>query len=255
MELTAFDIETDDLEEVARLIEQKGFGRLEHLKVARRPIQGFWTLDPFFRALQKQAGNMPLKSLRLVQAEFMEFWEGRPRTLEPISGVHTFVPLFEFTDMTILEIDLLGSVALNDGGLIDLAKAWPCLEILKLCEYTTMPDNATGLTLSGLLPLVGSCINLRELAIRVDALNPITDAAQLRNIVPALKLQHLDVSRSPADDATTISYFIKTIFPNLRTLRDRWNFDGPDWYELDPVEEENRQCWAVIQQELGVRSW
>jgi hypothetical protein len=30
MELTAFDIETDDLEEVARLIEQKGFGRLEH---------------------------------------------------------------------------------------------------------------------------------------------------------------------------------------------------------------------------------
>ena len=116
-----FDIETDDLEEVSRLIEQQGFGRLKHLKVARRPIQSFWALDPFFKMLHKQAGNMPLKSLRLVQTEFIELWEGPPRTLVPISGVRTFVPLFEFPDMSVPEINLLGSVALNDSGLIGLA--------------------------------------------------------------------------------------------------------------------------------------
>ena len=33
MELADFNIETDGLEEAARLIEQKGFGRLEHLTV------------------------------------------------------------------------------------------------------------------------------------------------------------------------------------------------------------------------------
>ena len=106
MELADFNIETDGLEEAARLIEQKGFGRLEHLTGSRRPIKGFWNLDPFFKALQKQARNMPLTSLRLVQAEFVECSEGHPRILEPISGVHNFVPLFEFTDMTVLEINL-----------------------------------------------------------------------------------------------------------------------------------------------------
>ena len=198
---------------------------------------------------------MPLTSLRLVQAEFVECSEGRPRILEPISGVHNFVPLFEFTDMTVLEINLFGSVGLNDSGLIGLAHAWPRLQILKLCEYTTMPDTATGLTLSGLFPLIVSCINLRELIIRVDARNTIPDTAQLRNIVPAFTLQHLDISRSPVNisDAASISYLIKTVSPNLRTLEDGWNIVGPDWHGLEPVEEENFHVWMEIRRQAGGR--
>ena len=259
MELTDFVIQTDDLEEATRLVEQKGFGRLEHLTVCRGSMQGFWTLDPFFKALQKQAGNMPLTSLRLIPGKYAKSDSVHPLGgLVPKSGVHTFVPLFEFTDMTVLEIDMFGSVDLNDSGLIDLANAWPRLEILKLCEYTrTMPDAATGLTIFGLLPLVASCINLRELTIRVDARNAIPDAAQLRNIGPALKLRCLNVSRSPANDSdvTSISYFIKTVFPNLRTLSNRWNIIGPDWHYREPVEEENLHCWEDIQRQSVVRSF
>ena len=115
-----------------------------------------------------------------------------------------------------------------------------------------MLDNAPRLTLSGLLPLIASCINLRELTIRVDTLNTIPDAAQLRNIIPTLKLQELDASRSPANDDTSISSFIQTVFPNLQTLRDKWDLDGPELYELDPVEEANRRCWVDVRQQLGL---
>jgi hypothetical protein len=248
--LVILHFEVRTLDSAYQILECPGFRALQELQISRHPIcDTIWNVDPLISTLRGRAGDIPLTSLKLMQAEYVI-----DHVSSPTSEISTIVPLFAFADITTFEIKLMGIIGLGSNELRALAEAWPRLEVLQLSEYTTAVDDTPIFSFPDLFPLVASCPNLRKLTIRVNALKEIPDAAQMTDMAPGLKLEYFDVSRSPACDPVLVADFIRRLFPNLQKMSNQWGFDGdPHSWSFLPGEEEYFECWVLVEILLGLR--
>ena len=249
-QLIALHFEVDTLESAHQLLECRGFRALQELQISRHPISDtIWNVDPLISTLRGHAGDIPLTSLKLMQAEYLIDHV----SLSP-SEISTVIPLFALADITTIEIKLMGTIGFGSDELQALAQAWLRLEVLQLFEYTTAADDTQIFSFSDLFPVVASCLNLRKLTIHVNALKGIPDAAQMTDMAPGLRLEYFDVSRSPACDPVLVSDFIRRLFPNLQKMNNQWAFDGdPHSWSFQAGEEEYFECWVLVEILLGLR--
>lgn len=246
-----FTIETDSLVAVQNLLKRRGFETLESLKISRRPVARLWELDPFFDILRRWKSGLPLKSLMLVQAEFLG-----SSGFSPVSEIRTFASLVSFTDLRVVEINLNGLVVLDNRELGRLADAWPRLEVLHLSEWSTTFDEIANVTLRGLVALATSCPELNQLTLRLNAVDDIPDATQLTDLVPCFKLEYFNTSKSSIDNPVEVADFLHLVFPNLREVCWSWGCNSPndllgDFLAVDHPEIEYVLGWEEVDELLS----
>ena len=238
-----FGIETDSLVAVQNLLKCRGFETLHYLTILRRPVARLWELDPFFDTLRRWKSGLPLQSLMLAQAEFLDGSD-----FSPVTDLRTFASLVPFTDLRAVEINLNGLVVMDNWELGMLANAWPRLEILHLAEWATSFDEVANVTLRGLVALASSCPQLSQLTLRLNAIVDIPDATELSEVVPCLNLEYFHTSKSLIDNPVDVADFLHLVFPNLQEVCWSWGCDSPDdlLLDLDHPEIECAQGWEEV---------
>ncbi|KAJ7621761.1 hypothetical protein DFH06DRAFT_1341086 [Mycena polygramma] len=128
-------------------------------------------------------------------------------------------PLFCFQNLVNVSLSHTAGVDLDDGIVLNMARAWTCLQSLSLppdMPYRSKPR----VTLEGVYAFAKYCSSLEDLTILFDA-----------TIIPALKvgsrrrtsqhsLESLDVAYSPVGTKLSrLAKFLRTIFPSLVGIR------------------------------------
>ena len=253
--LIELDIKTDDLKTAGQFLLCPGFNALESLRISGRP----GLEDPYclFDTIQARRVRLPLKSLTLWHTRVYEA-NGNPSPrckLEP----KIFTPLFPFTGMTVIDIDLNASVTLDNSSLCMISRAFPRLRILKLLgKLLTGSSDPPKVTLDGLLYLA-SLADLEQLEIQVDAMGiaPVITEWQVMTFGLGWKLKSLGVSRSPVNVLNVMPavQFLHAVFPNLETLDYGYGALDPELEpdDLSPVEGEYMRCWMGIHKVFSER--
>ncbi|KAG2741105.1 hypothetical protein P692DRAFT_20786767 [Suillus brevipes Sb2] len=127
--------------------------------------------------------------------------------------LHTFVPLMRFSGLKEVKIATSCMSLLDDDALGSIVKFWPCLERLYLgcdCFWPIPPK----ITFQGLVTLLSTCPNLKELGLVFDAtkLNLPMAIGEVCNT----NITTFQVGCSPIDQTLQVSTVLSAILPCLR---------------------------------------
>ncbi|KAF7345351.1 hypothetical protein MVEN_01552800 [Mycena venus] len=202
-------------------------------------------------ALLRTCNNPPLTSFEApsivhwnLDQLMLEFMDMEPPVLPPHPG-RFFRPLFDFTRLTVVEIQVPAGYDLDDATVEDMAGAWPNLEEFGLRARSNYEPRCTVLSLQS---FARHCPRLWVLAITLDASavpgpqGPSTDAP----FPPQDKLKCLNVASSRTSDASVaaVAAFISSIFSNLHEIM---TDEGYLWEEDDEVGRQHHQRWKEIE--------
>ncbi|KAJ7020164.1 hypothetical protein C8F04DRAFT_134610 [Mycena alexandri] len=162
-----------------------------------------------YTALSEHCSNA---TLRQVTVKLTPALDERPRV-----GRYSLQPLLYIPNLTSVELSCPNGFDLDDGAVLELARAWPHLEelILRCVETPTAPH----ITLKGIRTLAQHCSALRRLHLSLDA-----------TIVPSLEdgpgrrirqdtLQHLGVEASAIGaPIMPVAKFLSATFSNLTSI-------------------------------------
>lgn len=190
-----------------------------------------WLTHQFLTALVSQPRQSSLMSLTLGCSE--PDTQSRQEDGVDYSLSHnTLQPLTLLHNLRELRIDLEDSISLNDTELVDLARGWPLLQVLKL---GSMDGSSTKrVTLRGLLLLSSTCPKLREVSLSVDCrMVPIKG---VRAGVCSFSLEKTTFRKSPIKDTYLVAAFLLTHFPSITSVK------------LSDQADANAKRWAQVQQ-------
>ncbi|KAJ7627493.1 hypothetical protein FB45DRAFT_1082859 [Roridomyces roridus] len=150
------------------------------------------------------------RHLSVLQARY----RGVPPIFSAVHGVH-IRPLFLFTELRVVRLYPLLAFHLDDSTVNELARAWPRIETLDLGGFSP-PWSGTPscVTLSALLSLAEHCLCLSFINL---PLNASTQAPTPAQRIQQTHLTDLGVQSSPCADVHSISQFLSSVFPLLRT--------------------------------------
>ena len=237
------EIETDDIGAVQLLLQWDGFENLHTLHLNRNNPRMPCNLHNLFAAFSHNNRAIDIKH---VSAADMR------RQLTPIPAVHashTLSPLWTFTNVTTLSIDMNESILLDDYILNSMVSRWPHLQSLQLYDWRdptlTTPSS---ITLNGMLTLA-ECHDLRSLALRVNAYESIPDISMTKCASSGRKLEHFCLCRSPAQRPYALARFFQMIFPNLINLSYGYDRDHTEFASIENIsqlETEYFECWREV---------
>ncbi|KAJ7485909.1 hypothetical protein FB451DRAFT_1083417 [Mycena latifolia] len=235
---------------VARLkvLSEKGRAVAKFLRTwANPPVESFSVqfdhmvaaeyIEELYRCLATHCPHPSLKTICVAgpHAYPRDEWIG-PDSIQSGSLIRH---LFCFTNLVSLWIYPPAGFDLDDDTTIDMARAWPHLEVLSLVP--NHPEFSPRLTLLGLYALAHHCRHLRTVEICLDA-----------SVVPQLpttfdkegSLLQLDVTYSRISSALPVARYLALIFPKLtRILTSQENY---------PVAEKNivHRLWKQVERSL-----
>ncbi|KAJ7746131.1 hypothetical protein DFH07DRAFT_1038550 [Mycena maculata] len=138
-------------------------------------------------------------------------------------------PLFSFSNLHKVELRHPVGFDLDNATILDMARSWPHITIIKLVASTTrhMP---TRVTLEGLYAFAEHCPQLRDLTLTFDATlvsrTPPSDEPRHNQLC----LQCLNVECSLVGDPGPVAEFLFSIFPRLWAIRTaQKNFADGAW--------------------------
>lgn len=231
-------LELPSLEMVSLLLQSYSFDQLQSLTIERSDQDGPCDLNLFFRSLQASRPPLSLESLHLL-ANYKGTWPPA-QSSSPIPA-NTLDPLYSFTNLHTVIIDIDPVINLVPTTLLRMSSAWPNLRVLGLPERSMR--RRPNITLSDLLSFVSSCPHLQDLGLLVDAYLPIPPFVQQGEIKPCHSLRHLDVYLSPAREAADIAAFLTLAFPGLT------RFSSGAGHEGMRMQAENHVlCWKLVGQ-------
>ncbi|KAJ6556590.1 hypothetical protein DFH09DRAFT_1084678 [Mycena vulgaris] len=211
----------------------------------------------FYSALAKHCSHSSLRRLTMYGGFLISTDDAMP-TPQQISsysvGRDVLHPLFAFTNL--VNVTLIHPVGfdLDDGTVVAMARAWPCLEILGL-RARPFRHVRPRVTLDGISAFAKHCRSLRVLAITFDA----TIVPKLRDNMKKTKqaaLVSFDVGNSPIGKKTRrVAKFLVAIFPQLMEIDtlygDMLNEDGEIDDEVgDPEIKTSHTRWKAVMEAL-----
>ncbi|TRM58617.1 hypothetical protein BD626DRAFT_510830 [Schizophyllum amplum] len=158
--------------------------------------------------------------------------------------------LIFFNNITAINIDKVGGVALTDEDLWRLARSWPCIQQLHLRGDRTSPPVLRDCTLRGLAPFT-RCQHLVALTIEVDATGATLPPQPVADILQRA-LKTINFGRSPVQSSLVVAAFLTSIFQGLEHvgIQERLGLDG----EEAEAEESRRRVWKKVQRALPLFS-
>jgi len=135
-----------------------------------------------------------------------------------MSVLSPYIPL---RNLRILDIETHYSPALTDGDLVEMAKAWPCLEQLHLVKESGW-QLPTGLTLQGIVSLIQYCPRLESFSLVFDAsVNHMLSCVPRRpdgTVIQNERVRYMDVCNSPIASPTHVAAFLSKLLPGLKII-------------------------------------
>ncbi|KAG6819400.1 hypothetical protein H0H93_012130, partial [Arthromyces matolae] len=250
--LQKIHLNTPSLESCAELFElPNAFERLTALEI-RSEAGAIWDLHPFLQSLRRNTylpTNLTYLKLRIA------FYPWEPplplSTTSPIT-FFTLSPLLIFPNLSTLHIDADTPFHLTNIDLTRLGTSWPLLEVLNFPERTS--SSTPQLTLTGLLPFLKSCPHLRELTLRVDGTEDVSNFADLGPIPPHRSLTDFCYCRSPIKNPSGVAAFLALAFSKLETIGDNWLYGFDDdlvGFPEDPLDQKYRALWGDVEEKLS----
>lgn len=210
--LKLLEIETDNLGVVPLLLECNGFGCLQGLSIHCNDPNIPYDLHSIFTSLlhNNQTAN--------IQEVIIDKINPQSTPTPTINRLHSLLPLCEFPNITMVHMDMIESIILDDGVLKAIADKWPGLKKLQLYDWCnpTQPTSSS-ITLNRMLSLA-KCCHLRSLALWVNACGSIPDLSMISYPKDGGKLTSFWLCRSPGLCSNGLTQFLWTLFPNLRNL-------------------------------------
>ncbi|KAJ7133092.1 hypothetical protein C8R44DRAFT_549147, partial [Mycena epipterygia] len=148
--------------------------------------------------------------------------------------ISTLRTLFCFGNLTSVVIRSPLGFDLDDGAVLELARAWPRLESLHLKSHVEQPRNPT---LGCLQSFAEHCPSLRLLGITLDARQvPAPDHSSATRIIQR-SLAILNVDSSPIAAPISVGRYLSGLFPCLRTVRanNDEEYDSEVWLEVESM--------------------
>ena len=235
--LSHLEIGINDLMAVSRFVQHISSRNLQTVLIREDSAASVWDLEMLFDALAVSKSCTDLKELRVLREEGKQ-------NIPSFShiGSEMLASLFPLSQLTVLEITIKLSVALDDEDLQNIVTAWPNLHTLCLGKMP-MPPIPPRVTLEGLLHLT-SRLPLKEVGLSVDC-TKVLNYAETGSITPCPTLLSLSLYGSPIlENIDHIIAPFTLAFPSLSRLR----FGGIHGYYrwkaveriLEPIMEENR---------------
>ncbi|KAJ7809819.1 hypothetical protein B0H13DRAFT_2149651, partial [Mycena leptocephala] len=246
-------LQYESIEYAPSLLQWLGSSLVEFFLLARS-----WPATPTKRTVQELysalASNCTHSSLKTISVG--KPW--RPEPIDPnqlnlylVSG-EELRPLFCFRNLTRVSLSHTPGVDLDDGVILDMARAWPCLESLSLpsdtnCRITPRP------TLEGVYAFAKYCPNLQELTILFDATSvpklKIRSETGCRRRVSQESLTYLDVAYSSIGTRPRhVAEFLRTIFPCLEAIQSSYH-DNPE-SRADAQAVASHKAWMKVYEAL-----
>ncbi|KAJ7355655.1 hypothetical protein DFH08DRAFT_505091 [Mycena albidolilacea] len=123
-------------------------------------------------------------------------------------------PLFPFRSLVKLDLEHSVGFDLDDAAVLDMARAWPCVQLLSLSSHSRHIQPRV--TLVGISGIAQHCPRLQRFGITFDA----TVIPELKPEVPShTALYELDVAYSPIGDPFEVANYLGVIFPGLGSIR------------------------------------
>ncbi|KAF8194473.1 hypothetical protein K438DRAFT_1934637 [Mycena galopus ATCC 62051] len=171
-------------------------------------LENAWAL---YEALAAHCAHEHLHNL------MVDIYPGDSPDIIPHPG-YFFRPLFTFTQLRYVELQVPGSYDLDNEIISDMARAWRNIEELQLRSPAVYQPPAC--TLLSLEAFAQHCPRLRLLSMTLDAtIVPETDLESTSvQCVRQDTLTSLDVGYSRISDPTSVARFISSNFGNLRSL-------------------------------------
>ncbi|KAJ6548483.1 hypothetical protein B0H19DRAFT_1265311 [Mycena capillaripes] len=246
-------LECESIEHASTLLEWLRCSLVEFTLIARS-----WRVTPTKRTVQELysalAANCTHSSLKKISV-------GKPLRPEPIhpdqlnlylvSG-EQLRPLLRFRNLVHVSLSHTPGVDLDDGVILDMARAWQCLEYLSLPSNTNCRITPR-LTLEGVYAFAKYCPNLHELAILFDGtIVPklkVRSETGRRRRVSQESLAHLDVAYSPIGTRPRlVAEFLSTIFPCLYAIKTSYR-DNPE-SRTDAQAVASHKAWMKVSKAL-----
>ena len=135
-----------------------------------------------------------------------------------------FRPLSSLCYLTKLVLDLGYCFSIDDDDLVSLTRNWPCLQALLLYCQQYVYDHpwrwAKYVTFRGLLSVLASCPDLREITLPLDARAVPVDTG---DVVCNPSLTYLYFPESPIIDADSVADLILRHFPSVTEVTTSFN--------------------------------
>ncbi|KIJ57660.1 hypothetical protein HYDPIDRAFT_120487 [Hydnomerulius pinastri MD-312] len=185
-------------------------------------------LRAFFSALASIPRQGSVRRVKLCHIGWFD--GGQTGSHQPLT-YESLCPLLSFTRLCELDLELGNPLSLNDEELATLARAWPCLEVLKVnCSSQWRVDPSSNpVTLNGLVSLLRICPMLCELGLPIDAREvPLPSLDPRAPQVPSssgaqhgswgihnAKIKTLHLPESPIKDPASVATFLAELLPSL----------------------------------------
>lgn len=172
------------------------------------------------KCIQSHCSQTSLQSVRYEVDIDDEFPEDDEVAQDIIVNERHLKPLYSFRNMVEVVIVPYSRFEMGDTAILELAKAWPKLQVLNLGSYWGWSPHI-GISLQALMGLVDLCPDLVEvrLAINVGGIDGCS-ARELgcAHVVQGTKVRFLDVCDSLIEHPTNVAVILSVIFPNLEIL-------------------------------------
>jgi hypothetical protein len=216
--------------------------------VATALLKFFWQ-TPLERLVMNDTDRIPMTKMaardfystlaaHCAHASLLEIWNsGQTFLVEPTPeqilaysvGGDILQPLFSFSKLQKIELRHPVGFDIDNATILDMARSWPCLKILKLVASTTrhIPSRVT---LEGLCAFAEHCAQLHDLTLTFDATHSPRTPPSDQPRHGQLRLKCLNVEGSPVGDPGPVAEFLFSIFPHLWAIRtEKRNFADGAW--------------------------
>ena len=136
---------------------------------------------------------------------------------DPLS-FQTISPLLSFQRITQFRLYGLCALDLGDGDIMRVAKAWPRLQVFKICPSGTRPAPSRS-TVHALVSFAKYCHRLENLALTIDATAVSNYEEKPGKGICSTRLRELGVHDSPINNPGRVAAFISDVFPNVGRLK------------------------------------
>lgn len=181
------------------------------LKCIEISLEGYAKPAVWFELFDAMAKHCDTSSLEQLSAwEIYRRFDEVYKTKEWVIDFETIRPLLVFSNITHASLPF-GDFDLDDAAIKEVAKAWPRVRFLKLCNGSCPPK--PHLTLLALSYFAEHCPDLEHLHMFIDAtvIPTTTPTSSRRKRIPLRLL----LDKSPVSHPREVAGFITKCFPNI----------------------------------------
>ncbi|OSD00858.1 hypothetical protein PYCCODRAFT_1436921 [Trametes coccinea BRFM310] len=225
--LATLEICADSMQCLISLIEYARAPRLEYLKITLH----FKATSPELTKLTATIGSSPFHAtLERLGLNIPYGVETADRPLPP----HLFEPLYAISHLRSFYLKGFCYAALDDAAFVQMARAWPHLENLQLCDMRPPPGT---ITLAGLVELARLCGSIQSLRLQLADVHNAQCVALLERLrsgsavaqptVGMRRQTRLDIGNPTIgdEDVSAVSEILARALPPLDRLIHSW---GPE---------------------------